>query len=47
VVVLSDGRIVTDRPAAEALPAAAAAFGLPYGTDPAPRLLPPGLPTRD
>ncbi len=42
VVVLSGGRIVADRRAVEALPAAAAAFGLPYGTDPAPRLLPPG-----
>ena len=47
VVVLSDGRIVADRPAGEALPAAAAAFGLPYGTDPAPRLLPPGAPAPD
>lgn len=47
VVVLSDGRIVADRPAGEALPAAAAAFGLPYGTDPTPRLLPPGPPTSD
>ena len=45
VAVLSGGRIVADRPAEEALPAAAAAFGLPYGTDPTPRLLPPGAST--
>jgi iron complex transport system ATP-binding protein len=42
VVVLSGGRIVADQAAGAALPAAAAAFGLPYGSDPAPRLLPPG-----
>ena len=42
VVVLSGGRIVADQPASRALPAVAAAFGLPYGSDPAPRLLPPG-----
>lgn len=41
IVVLSDGRIVADGPAADALPAAAAAFGLPFGLDPEPRLLPP------
>ena len=41
VVVLVDGRITADLPATEALPAAAAAFGLPIGVDPAPRLLPP------
>ena len=41
VVVLAAGRITADLPASQALPAAASAFGLPYGTDPAPRLLPP------
>jgi iron complex transport system ATP-binding protein len=41
VVVMRDGRIAADLPAAEALPAAAAAFGLAFGADPAPRLLPP------
>jgi iron complex transport system ATP-binding protein len=41
MVVLADGRIVADLPAAQALPAAAAAFGLKFGTDPEPRLLPP------
>ena len=40
VVVLGDGRILADLPAAQALPAAAAAFGMRAGTDPAPRLLP-------
>jgi len=40
-VVLATGRITADVPADQALPAAASAFGLPYGTDPAPRLLPP------
>jgi iron complex transport system ATP-binding protein len=42
VVVLREGRVVADLPAREALPAAAAAFGLPYGQDREPRLLPPG-----
>jgi len=42
LVVLAEGRITADGPPAEALPAAAAAFGLPFGTDLAPRLLPPG-----
>ncbi|HSU04202.1 MAG TPA: ABC transporter ATP-binding protein [Acetobacteraceae bacterium] len=42
IVVLADGRISADLPAAQALPAAAAAFGLPFGADPSPRLLPPG-----
>jgi iron complex transport system ATP-binding protein len=42
VVVLAAGRIIADLPASQALPAAASAFGLPYGTDPVPRLLPPG-----
>ena len=42
MVVLAGGHVTADLPAAEALPAAAAAFGLPFGTDPEPRLLPPG-----
>lgn len=41
VVVLRDGRIAADAPPGAALPAAAAAFGLPWGVDPLPRLLPP------
>ena len=41
VVVLVDGRVTADLPAEQALPAAAEAFGLPIGVDPAPRLLPP------
>jgi iron complex transport system ATP-binding protein len=41
VVVMTDGRVTADTPAARALPAAAAAFGLPFGADPEPRLLPP------
>lgn len=41
MVVLNQGRIVADAAPADALPAAAAAFGLPYGLDPMPRLLPP------
>lgn len=41
MVVLQDGRIVADGAPKDTLPAAAAAFGLPWGTDPAPRLLPP------
>jgi len=41
MLVLRDGRIVADAVPAEALPDAAAAFGLPFGSDPAPRLLPP------
>ena len=41
VAVLAGGRIIADLPSDQALPAAAAAFGLPFGTDPAPRLLPP------
>ena len=40
VVVMADGRVTADLPAEQALPAAAAAFGLPFGTDPAARLLP-------
>ena len=35
------GRIAADLPADQALPAAAAAFGLRVGVDPSPRLLPP------
>lgn len=41
VVVLSGGRIAADLPADHALPEVAAAFGLPYGIDSSPRLLPP------
>jgi iron complex transport system ATP-binding protein len=41
MVVMQDGRITADDAPLAALPAAAAAFGLPWGTDPAPRLLPP------
>jgi iron complex transport system ATP-binding protein len=40
VVVLADGRILADLPADRALPAAATAFGMRAGADPAPRLLP-------
>lgn len=41
MVVVEGGRIVADDAPAAALPAAAAAFGLPFGSDPRPRLLPP------
>jgi iron complex transport system ATP-binding protein len=41
VVVLDQGRIVADGPPEAALPRAAMAFGLPWGSDAAPRLLPP------
>jgi ABC-type cobalamin/Fe3+-siderophores transport system ATPase subunit len=41
IVVLADGRIVSDSPPEAALPAAAAAFGLSWGSDASPRLLPP------
>src|SRR6185312_13782095 len=41
MVVLQAGRIAADVPAADALPAAASAFGLPFGVDPTPQLLPP------
>jgi iron complex transport system ATP-binding protein len=41
IVVLLDGRVVADLPPDQALPAAAAAFGLPIGVDTSPRLLPP------
>jgi len=40
IVVMQAGRIVADLPAANALPALANAFGLPFGIDPQPRLLP-------
>ncbi|MGE0223348.1 MAG: ABC transporter ATP-binding protein [Acetobacteraceae bacterium] len=41
IVLLKGGRIVADLPPGQALPAAAEVFGLPYGTDPGMRLLPP------
>lgn len=41
MLVLREGRLVADAPPLDALPDAAAAFGLPFGSDPAPRLLPP------
>ena len=41
VAVLAGGRVTADLPAANALPAAAAAFGLRFGPDPEPRLLAP------
>ena len=41
MVVLQDGRIIADAAPADALPAAARAFGLPVGLDTQPRLLPP------
>ena len=41
MVVLAQGGIAADTAPAQALPAAAAAFGLPFGADPTPRLLPP------
>lgn len=41
VVILRQGEITADRPAADILPHAAAAFGLRMGVDPRPRLLPP------
>jgi len=40
IIVLDAGRIAADLPARDALPALAAAFGLPFGLDPEPRLLP-------
>ena len=42
MVVLARGGIVADAAPEQALPAAAAAFGLTFGIDPAMRLLPPG-----
>jgi iron complex transport system ATP-binding protein len=42
MLVLADGGLRADAPPADALPIAAAAFGLPWGEDPTPRLLPPG-----
>lgn len=41
IVLLQDGRMAANLPAAQALPAVAAVFGLPYGLDQEPRLLPP------
>jgi iron complex transport system ATP-binding protein len=41
MLVLDAGRVVADGPPPAVLPIAAAAFGLPFGVDPAPRLLPP------
>ncbi len=41
MVVLERGRILADAAPLDALPAAAAAFGLPFGLDTMPRLLPP------
>lgn len=41
MVVLDAGRVVADAAPLAALPAAARAFGLPFGPDPSPRLLPP------
>jgi iron complex transport system ATP-binding protein len=41
MVVLDHGRILADAAPLDALPAAAAAFGLPFGQDTMPRLLPP------
>ena len=41
MLVLQRGRIIADAAPGDALPHAAAAFGLPFGSDPAPRLLPP------
>ena len=41
VAVLSRGQLIADLPAADALPAAAEAFGLPFGLDHHARLLPP------
>ncbi len=40
-VLMRNGRIIADVPAVEIVPLAAAAFGLPWGIDPHPRLLPP------
>jgi len=41
MLVLRDGQLVADARPVDALPAAAAAFGLPYGVEPNPVLLPP------
>jgi ABC-type cobalamin/Fe3+-siderophores transport system ATPase subunit len=41
IVVLRQGQVLADLPPDQALPVAAAAFGLRFGPDPAPRLLPP------
>ncbi len=44
VVVMREGRVVADLPPDQALPAVAGAFGLTWGSDPAPRLLLPAKP---
>ncbi len=41
IAVLSQGRLIADVPADQALPPAAKAFGLPFGVEFTPRLLPP------
>ena len=41
VVVLRDGRVMSDAPPGDSLPAAADAFGMRVGRDPTPRLLAP------
>jgi iron complex transport system ATP-binding protein len=41
MLLVADGRIAGDGTPAAVMPIAAAAFGLPYGLDPHPRLLPP------
>ena len=41
IAVLQGGQLLADLPADQALPVAAAAFGLRVGVDPSPRLLPP------
>jgi iron complex transport system ATP-binding protein len=40
MVVLAGGRVIADGPPVEVLAIAASAFGLPFGPDPMPRLLP-------
>ena len=42
IVTMRNGQLVADGPATEALPALSTAFGLPFGVDLSPRLLPPG-----
>jgi iron complex transport system ATP-binding protein len=41
VLIVQSGRITADLPARDALPSAAAAFGMRFGLDPDPRLLTP------
>jgi iron complex transport system ATP-binding protein len=43
LLVMQQGAIIANARPLEALPMAAKAFGLPFGPDPMPRLLPPGL----